>query len=254
MIRSMEPDTRDTPGHAEKEDIKIDRIEALRLAVLALFAALAGFALIYLLIGNGPSVPGKSEHEARTVQPDRTDRSDRARTDRSDRARTDQPDLSDQSDQSEPPPPPVPPRATPDGIYLSDDEPYYFRCWDDDGNVMKRGSCDRLRVFEKRLDNRLYVVHECKVEHAGKETQGRLSLGTEIDFIENSVSFWSGSSTEIEEGGAITTCLREKLAGIPIDGISHKYARYSIFFMIIFGEKDNAQATGSKKKPVRKLQ
>ena len=236
MIRSMEPDTRDTPGHAEKEEVKIDRIEALRLAVLALFAALAGFAMIYLLIGKGPAEPGGGDHGARTDPTGPTG------------------PTSPTSPTGPTGPTPVPPRATPDGIYLSDDDPYYFRCWDDDGNVMKRGSCDRLRVFEKRLANRLYVVNECKVEHAGKETRGRLSLGTEIDFIENSVSFWSGSSTEIEEGGAITTCLREKLAGIPIDGISHKYARYSIFFMIIFGEEDNAQATGSKKKPVRKLQ
>ncbi|MCK9460483.1 MAG: hypothetical protein M0R80_12670, partial [Proteobacteria bacterium] len=132
-------------------------------------------------------------------------------------------------------PPEVPPGKTPDGMAL-DGEAFYLKCWDDAGVERKGADCDRLEVFEKRFSTRLYVVDKCRIEAASASAEGKLSVASEVDFQASRVSFWNAPSTDLPNAAQIGSCLRGALAGLPIQGIEHKHARYRIFFTIQFGK------------------
>ncbi|MCP4676564.1 MAG: SH3 domain-containing protein [Deltaproteobacteria bacterium] len=129
----------------------------------------------------------------------------------------------------------VPPGRTPDGV-AADGAGFYLKCWDENGAELPGESCDRLKVLEKRFSTRLYVVDRCKKKQIGDKAEGKLSLGVEVDFGKMSLSFWNGASSNIEGAGKIATCLRTELAGLPIRGFDHKYQRYRIFFTVLFGK------------------
>lgn len=136
-------------------------------------------------------------------------------------------------------PPEVPPGRTPDNVTL-DGNAFYLKCWDGNGAETPGESCDRLSVFEKRVATRLYVVDRCKLQHTDKKSAGKLSLGVEVDFEKSALSFWNGPSSTLENAAKIATCLRSELNGLPIQGVSHKYARYRMFYTVLFGDPKRA--------------
>ena len=268
-----------TPKEAKR---RIDRIETLRLLILALFGTLAGFAVIYVLVspGAGRPVPPRAQPEpppsaAQAMVPPATVPAVREASGPATSeplslpAATPEPQAAAGSPSPDSPPPsnespdaghviqvPVATQApslptgpTPPGLALADEPPFYFRCWDQSGKQKKPEECDPLRVFEKRLASRLYVVHRCKESSVGPEPQGRFSLGVDVDFKDKKLNFWSGSSTEIENGTRIAACLRRDFAGIPLDGISHQYERYTVFFTLIFGKEGGKPAKVKAKAP-----
>ena len=129
--------------------------------------------------------------------------------------------------------PEVPPGATPDGVRL-DGAPLYFKCWVRASDTGSSKDCDRLRVLEKRMATRLYVVNECKEQHAAEGDLGLLSLGANLNFADNTISFWSGPSSTIASAKQIGNCVRQKLAGLPLSSITHKHEKYRIFFTVNF--------------------
>lgn len=139
-------------------------------------------------------------------------------------------------------PPEVPPGRTPDNVAL-DGSAFYLKCWDGNGAETPGESCDRLAVLEKRVSTRLYVVDRCKQEHSGQKNAGKLSLGVEVDFEKASLSFWNGPSSTLENAAKVATCLRTELNGLPIQGVSHKFARYRMFYTVLFGDAKQGAAT-----------
>jgi hypothetical protein len=144
-------------------------------------------------------------------------------------------------------PPEVPPGRIPDGVSI-DKAPLYFKCWDSDGTTHRDPDCDTLEIFEKRFESRLYIVDRCKRQHAGETTEGKLSLGVQVDFNENSVSFWSGPSSELENAEPIGTCVRRELSRLPISGIEHKFIKYRLFFTVEFRDPERVQKELNKLK------
>ena len=144
-------------------------------------------------------------------------------------------------------PPEVPPGRIPDGVSI-EKAPLYFKCWDSSGTTHRDPDCDTLEIFEKRFESRLYIVDRCKRQHAGETTEGILSLGVQVDFNENSVSFWSGPSSELENAKLIGTCVRRELFGLPILGIEHKFVKYRIFFTVEFKDPERVQKEINKLK------
>ena len=140
----------------------------------------------------------------------------------------------------------MPPGRTPSGVAL-DGSGFYLKCWDDSGTELPGDSCDKLAVLEKRFSTRLYVVDKCKKKHTSEKSKGKLSVGVEVDFSSGSLSFWNGASSELENAALVAKCLRTELAGLPTYGFDHKYAKYRIFFTVLFG--DAPKATVSKPKP-----
>ncbi|MBN2525665.1 MAG: SH3 domain-containing protein [Deltaproteobacteria bacterium] len=143
--------------------------------------------------------------------------------------------------------PEVPPGATPDGIRL-DGAPLYFKCWVKSSDSGSSKECDRLRVLEKRMVTRLYVVDECRQQHAGEKDLGLLSLGANLDFSDNTISFWSGPSSTIANAQKIGNCVRQKLAGLPLSSISHKHEKYRIFFSVDFFDVEERQQMLERKR------
>jgi len=145
-------------------------------------------------------------------------------------------------------PPEVPPGKTPDGMVL-DGEAFYLKCWDAAGVERKGADCDKLDVFEKRFSTRLYVVDKCRVEAASANAEGKLSVAAEVDFQATKVSFWNAPSSDLPNAAQVGSCLRGALSGLPIQGIEHKYARYRVFFTVLFG-KTAAKKVTEVPKPV----
>jgi len=139
----------------------------------------------------------------------------------------------------------VPPGKTPDGMAL-DGEAFYLKCWDDGGVEHKGAECDRLGVFEKRFATRLYVVDKCRVDAASAAAEGKLSVAAEVDFAASKVSFWNAPSSDIQNAAQIGSCLRGALTGLPIQGIEHKFARYRVFFTVLFGKQAAKKASAAE--------
>ena len=156
-------------------------------------------------------------------------------------------------------PPSVPPGRTPDGVSL-DGSAFYLKCWDSNGGELAGDACDKLSVLEKRMETRLYVVDRCRQQNAGAKAEGKLSLGMEVDFDKQTLSFWNGASSTLENAAKVATCLRTELNGLPITSVDHKASRYRIFFTVLFGKDgksgdpapSNADGNVAKKLPVGK--
>jgi len=149
-------------------------------------------------------------------------------------------------------PPEVPPGKTPNGVLL-DGDAFYLKCWDDAGVERKGTDCDRLEVFERRFSTRLYVIDKCRVDAASANAEGKLSVASEVDFQAGKVSFWNAPSSDVPNAAQVGSCLRGALSGLPIQGIAHKYARYRLFFTVLFGKAaakkaaEIAKAEGAQK-------
>jgi hypothetical protein len=125
----------------------------------------------------------------------------------------------------------VPPGKRPDGVSVVG-APLYLRCWDSPGDIHAGKDCERLRVFEKRFANRLYIIDRCKRRPTDDAVEGKLSIGVDVNFEEKRLNFWSGPSTDLPNANAIGTCLRRELAGLPLHGIQPSFPKYRIYFPI----------------------
>jgi hypothetical protein len=141
----------------------------------------------------------------------------------------------------------VPPGRTPENVAL-DGSAFYLKCWDDNNAEIPGTDCDRLEVLEKRFSTRLYVVEKCRIKHAGEKAEGKLSIGMEVDFGAKALSFWNGASSDLEKASEVAVCLRDELKGLPIHSVDHKHSKYRMFFTVVFGKskKKAAQPTPSK--------
>ena len=254
-----------------KRPKKGDRIEVVRILVLALVSFVLGFGLVIFFLGprNEAIDPDMAEAllsedtegKAAKVEPAPEgvppaegegyavkQEENPLMADLGDNSGNAQPD--DQSADNSEAPPEVPPGRTPDGVTL-DGDAFYLKCWDNEGQESPGSACDPLAVLEKRFSTRLYVVHKCREQHAsGKE--GKLSLGIEVDFGEDSLSFWNGASSTLENAARIATCLRGELSGLPLHSINHKFSRYRLFFTVVFGKTSEKPSTKEVSKPTRK--
>ena len=236
-----------------------DKVEVIKVLILAIVSFLGGFALVFIFLrppstDDEPELP--DEEEAAAAQ------EEAAQQDEAPRQHVEEPSGSyggyapsapgqaaadegaaepsggaaeEQAANEGDAPAEVPPGRTPDGVAI-DGDAFYLKCWDSEGQEKKGSDCDKLEVFEKRFSTRLYVVDECRITEAGSGAQGKLSVAAEVDFAKGSVSFWSGASSEIKSASQIGSCLREKLAGLPIDGVDHRYDRYRVFHTVLFGK------------------
>lgn len=147
-------------------------------------------------------------------------------------------------------------------------EPYYWRCWDAGKQTpLPETACDRMRPFERVVASRLGIVIKCFERLDRPDSKGLLSLAIDVDFGEESgeggddqengesgkggkggksgesgsIGFWSGRSTTLDGADTIISCLRNKIASLPLAGIRHKRQRYTIFFPIEFRGEENPE-------------
>ncbi|MBN2715864.1 MAG: SH3 domain-containing protein [Deltaproteobacteria bacterium] len=232
------PESSNTPNGEPFATSKSGMLHKIIITVLGVASFAIGFLLVHFVIPGvtAPESEAGCDIPATTVVADGTT----AESDSIDENEATQSadDLEDASDEALSPDAPgglpeVPPWATPDGIRL-DGAPLYFKCWvraDDTGSSKE---CDRLRVLEKRMATRLYVVDECRKIHGSETDLGLLSLGANLNFADNTISFWSGPSSTIAGAQKIGNCVRGKLAGLPLSNIAHKHEKYRIFFSVDF--------------------
>jgi hypothetical protein len=244
------------PGRTAKGD----RVEVLKILILAGVSFLAGFALVFLFLK--PSSPSAEEIAQPGEEPREEPQADQpgsaaeptvaaagyepvegaqpeAAAPVNEAGEAPVEDTDAPSEAAGPAegdaPPEVPPGKTPDGVAL-DGDAFYLKCWDDAGVEHKGSECDRLGVIEKRFSTRLYMVDKCRQEKAGEASHGKLSVASEVDFAKGTVSFWNGASSDIPNASQIGACLRTALVGLPVHGADHKFARYRVFYTVLFGD------------------
>jgi hypothetical protein len=240
-----------------------DRIEVIKVLVLAVVSFVLGFGLVVFFLGpksseppdldlgqnttsESPSFTPVTAEEAPSAgggyAPGSGENPLMADQDTGDQGAAEKaPDEGDAPSE-------VPPGRTPEGVGLKGDA-FYLKCWDSSGAEVAGSACDRLTVLEKRFSTRLYVVDKCKQQHAGEKSEGKLSLGVEVNFDEPSISYWNGASSDIDGAAKIATCLRDELAGLPIHSMDHKHSRYRLFFTVIFGKGAAKAAAPTKPAP-----
>jgi hypothetical protein len=271
MAVSMEGNENETVEEAEKIKPRSDRLEIVKVLILALVSFLAGFALVLIFLrgpsdsgGDGakdaveapggaatkpaipvpvaqvpaptpapvevPAAPTAAGGYEPTPTSPATATPDAVPTEGDESASS----AASAADQGSAPAE-VPPGKTPEGMVL-DGDAFYLKCWDDGGVERKGTDCDRLDTFEKRFGTRLYVIDKCRVQAASASAEGKLSVAAEVDFAASNVSFWNAPSSDIQNAAQIGSCLRTALSGLPIQGVEHKYARYRLFFTVLFGK------------------
>jgi hypothetical protein len=230
---------------AKKSSAKGDKLEVIKILVLALVSFAAGFALVFLFLRPTPpdaadEQPDYPEQPGEPSEPgagggyapaDPQAGGDQASG--GGYAPTGDDEGAQEPDEGAALPE-VKPGKTPDGVVI-DGDAFYLKCWDSDGVEHPGKDCDKLPVFVKRFSTRLYVVDKCRRDKAGETAAGKLSVAMEIDFQQMKISFWSGASSDIKNAQGIGACLKSTLAGLPIHGIDHKNVRYRMFFTVLFG-------------------
>ncbi len=247
---------------------KDDRVDVIRILVVMAISFLLGFGLVIAFFKNSP--PSTEDSQGAEAAPDTPEEENGSPVaDTSDAspeasgyapsggyapADTPKPVENDHGDEGGDynegdAPPVVPPGRTPEGVFV-EGEPFYLKCWDSNGSEIAGASCDHLNLLEKRFSTRVYVVDKCKQKYTPSGAVGKLSLGMEVDFDKRSLNFWSGASSDLDSAQKVATCLREELAGLPINGVEHKNNRYRIFFTVKFGDSEGkpakAPAAGKK--------
>lgn len=261
MTEREEAGAPDPAGDPPRPAARGDRAEIVKVLVLALVSFLAGFALVLVFLrgpsdsgGDGapdeaPGKPGEAQPAPAEAQPAPAP----AAPDPAAPAIGEGPGAGAEAapaaalDEGSAPPE-VPPGKTPDGMLL-DGEAFYLKCWDDGGVERKGADCDRLPTFEKRFSTRLYVIDKCRVDAASAAAEGKLSVAAEVDFQASKVSFWNAPSSDIANAAQIGSCMRGALAGLPIQGVEHRYARYRLFFTVLFGKAAAKKAAAKEGAP-----
>lgn len=211
--------------------------EIVKVLILAAISFVAGFALIFFFLR--PSAPDIPANELPQTASDLSAQGEGAET-----PNTPAPKESPKTSSVAP----VPPGETPDGLSQSG-QPHYLKCWDKTGIETDGNKCDRLIKLENRFTERLYVVNECTNEHSGDHASGKLVVACEVNFHNKTISFWSGASSNVRNASDIGDCLRNKLAGLPIEAIGHNFSRYRIYFPIEFSTAKMDVAISDTQKP-----
>ncbi|MBN2341334.1 MAG: SH3 domain-containing protein [Deltaproteobacteria bacterium] len=204
--------------------------EIAKVLILAVISFIAGFALIFFFLR--PSGPDVAPDELPS-------------TESNGQAVADTPDTPAAGTAPKSAVETVSPGETPDGV-TQPSEPHYLKCWDKTGIENDGAECDRLLKLENRFTERLYVVNECKTAEAGEAADGKLVVACEVNFDTQSISFWHGAASDIRNASDIGDCLRNKLAGLPLEAIDHEFSRYRIYFGVQFGVAAPAVAAGSE--------
>ncbi len=239
---------------------KGDKVEVIRILILAVVSFVLGFGLVIFFLGPGtsdapddlPDLSGEAGAKVAAAPPSASaadapeveastgyapNPGDNpllpASAESGESSNGASPSSGEAADEASAPPE-VPPGRTPENVSL-DGSAFYLKCWDANDSETPGESCDHLTVLEKRMATRLYVIDRCKQEHAGEKAEGKLSLGVEVDFAKGSISFWNGPSSTLENAAKVATCLRTELNGLPITGVEHKVSRYRLFFTVLFG-------------------
>jgi hypothetical protein len=226
-----------------------DKIEVVKVLILAVVSFVLGFGLVILFLRpSSSSSEATSKGSSLATAPVSRSDDTESRPSRGGYAPKGATGVTEESDTNREGTalPDVPPGKTPENVAI-DGEAFYLKCWDENRTALKGDECGRLSVFEKRFSTRLYVVDRCKKKHAGEKSEGKLSLGTEIDFEKMSLSFWNGASSTLEDAAQVASCLRSELAGLSIEGFDHRYARYRMFFTVLFGKE--ARIARAQNKP-----
>lgn len=119
-------------------------------------------------------------------------------------------------------------------------DPYYWRCWDKEGDTaLDESQCDRLAPFERLVASHLGEVVRCSERLDSPDLSGTLSLAIEIRFDEEedetrNIKIWSSPSSTLKSSETIVSCLRQKIKSLPVKGIRHKRSKYTIFFPVEF--------------------
>lgn len=244
------PEQKTSARNSESSGPRPSRSSSIIIALLGMGSFAIGFLLVHFALPAPP--PDADAHKNNTC----------ASTEPSPVTHDTEPNLhteeieAPEPDQSADAPgglPEVPPAPTPDGLRI-DGAPLYYKCWADGDDAAGSKDCDRLRVLEKRMHTRLYVVHECKLAHGSESDHGLLSLGANLDFASNSITFWSGPSSTLANAAKIGNCIRQKLAGIPLFNIDHKYGKYRLFFSVdFFDPKQRERQLAQKRQKGRQV-
>jgi hypothetical protein len=225
-----------------------DKIEVVKVLILAVVSFVLGFALVILFLRPSSSPAESAAKDSRPAMAPVSGSYANSRLSGGGYAPSGGNTAGEETDDNHQGTalPDVPPGKTPEKIAI-DGEAFYLKCWDENGSQLKGEECGRLSVFEKRFSTRLYVVDKCKKKHAGEKSEGKLSLGTEIDFEKMSLSFWNGASSTLKDAALVASCLRGELAGLSIEGFDHRHAKYRLFFTVLFGKE--AVIAKKKNKP-----
>ena len=239
---------------------KGEKVEVVKILILALVSFLAGFALVFLFLRPSSTSDEFDDEELlpeKTVVVQEDDTTGGYAPSESPGPRAAEPmgyapqgDTAGEATNEGDAPPEVPPGKTPDGVVI-DGKAFYLKCWGADGIEHTGADCDRLTILEKRFSTRLYLVDKCREQNAGKDSHGKLSVAGEVDFSKMKISFWNGASSSINKSSEIGSCMRESLSGLPIHGIDHKFARYRLFFTVLFGDVAQKKEADEAKKAAK---
>lgn len=210
--------------------------EIVKVLILAIVSFVAGFALIYFFLR--PSAPEVTKEQLPIAEATPVNGNDTPDT----------PVATTGKEPRKSSVPAVPPGETPDGVSQTT-EPHYLKCWDNTGIENDGEKCDRLLKLENRFTERLYVVDECKNKEAGEATTGKLVIASEVNFDSGNISFWNGAASDIRNASNIGDCLRNQLAGLPLEAIGHTFSRYRIFFTVEFGSPRRSATVASTDTP-----
>lgn len=108
------------------------------------------------------------------------------------------------------------------------------KCWDNKGFEHDDGECDLPEDLGKALAERLYILDVCRRETTGPSNTGRLHFSLEADFIRGGLSCWAGEGSTLRFADRIVPCAAERLRGIALSSIAHRYSRYHISAQIDF--------------------
>ncbi len=108
------------------------------------------------------------------------------------------------------------------------------KCWDKKGFEHDGQECDLPQELGQALAQRLYILDVCRRETSSPSNTGLLHLALEADFIRGGLSFWAGEGTTLRFADRIVPCAAERLKGIALASLAHRYSRYHISTEIDF--------------------
>ncbi len=119
-----------------------------------------------------------------------------------------------------------PPPEESDRIKLSDAK--ILSCRDAKGGRVE--SCDAIE-FDGVARPKLLALADCP---AGKQAQGKLSIGFELDFSSGKIKgVEKGKSTSLPDAtaDALLECAKKEFSTVALSGIEHKQAKYTVFYL-----------------------
>lgn len=222
-----------------------DRVRPIPLVGVAVGSLVAGFLVVWALGQSAAEAPRESEATRQRARPGRTSErqtpSESPGTPR-DEAATPTGEPTPQAAPAQavqpaaeapaeaipttsPPLQPAPAPAAPAGVTLG--QAFYFRCWEAGHDEPVDGECDKLPMLEERVREQLGEIATC-----ASGSSGTLSIGLEVQFASKRTRWWSGRSTTITPVEPLIQCVRTRLADTNLEGIEHRYQKYTLFLPV----------------------